>query len=68
MTKDNDKKLVELGRVPLGRYLFSHEHLTRDYIEMGTSADRWVRRSLLRLSQKPLLLTEIFLPESPAYR
>lgn len=65
---DNDKKLVELGRVPLGRYLFSHEHLTRDYIEMGTSADRWVRRSLLRLSQKPLLLTEIFLPESPAYR
>ncbi|HGN0869810.1 chorismate lyase [Providencia alcalifaciens] len=65
---DNDKKLVDIGRVPLGRYLFSHENLTRDYIEMGSSADRWVRRSLLRLSQKPLLLTEIFLPESPAYR
>ena len=65
---DNDKQLVDIGRVPLGRYLFSHENLTRDYIEMGSSADRWVRRSLLRLSEKPLLLTEIFLPESPAYR
>ncbi|BBG61005.1 Chorismate--pyruvate lyase [Providencia rustigianii] len=65
---NDDKKLVDIGRVPLGRYLFSHDSLTRDYIDIGTSADRWVRRSLLRLSQKPLLLTEIFLPESPAYR
>ena len=64
---DDNQQLVDIGRVPLGRYLFSHDNLTRDYIQIGSSASRWVRRSLLRLSDKPLLLTEIFLPESPAY-
>ncbi|HBO21380.1 MULTISPECIES: chorismate lyase [unclassified Providencia] len=64
---DDDQQLVDIGRVPLGRYLFSRDNLTRDYIHIGSSASRWVRRSLLRLSDKPLLLTEIFLPESPAY-
>ena len=65
---NEDKQLVDIGQVPLGRYLFSRDDLTRDYIHIGSSAGRWVRSSLLRLSEKPLLLTEIFLPESPAYR
>lgn len=65
---DDDQQLVDIGRMPLGRYLFSRDNLTRDYIHIGCSAERWVRRSRLRLSDKPLLLTEIFLPESPAYR
>ncbi|WOB82465.1 chorismate lyase [Providencia sp. PROV114] len=65
---DNDQQLVDIGRMPLGRYLFSRDSLTRDYIHIGSCANRWVRCSRLRLSDKPLLLTEIFLPESPAYR
>ncbi|CAQ86019.1 chorismate--pyruvate lyase [Photorhabdus asymbiotica] len=62
-----DEKLVDLGTVPLGRYLFSSNKLTRDYIQKGKHGKRWARRSLLRLSGKPLLLTEVFLPESPVY-
>ncbi|MBW3118485.1 chorismate lyase [Providencia rettgeri] len=65
---DDDQQLVDIGRMPLGHYLFSRESLTRDYIHIGSCANRWVRSSRLRLSNKPLLLTEIFLPESPAYR
>ncbi|MDC9606754.1 chorismate lyase [Xenorhabdus griffiniae] len=63
-----DKKLVDIGTVPLGRYLFSGNNLTRDYIQIGRQGDRWARRSLLRLSGKPLLLTETFLPNSPVYK
>ncbi|CDL81741.1 chorismate lyase [Xenorhabdus szentirmaii] len=63
-----DRKLVNVGTVPLGRYLFSSNNLTRDYIQIGQQGERWGRRSLLRLSGKPLLLTEVFLPESPAYK
>lgn len=65
---DDDRQLVDIGRMPLGRYLFSRDNLTRDYIHIGRCAERWVRRSRLRLSDKPLLLTEMFLPESPVYR
>ncbi len=63
-----DEKLVDLGTVPLGRYLFSSNKLTRDYIQKGKHGNCWARRSLLRLSGKPLLLTEVFLPESPVYK
>ncbi|WP_086108835.1 chorismate lyase [Xenorhabdus vietnamensis] len=63
-----DRQLVDVGTAPLGRYLFSGNNLTRDYIQIGRQEDRWVRRSLLRLSGKPLLLTEVFLPESPVYK
>lgn len=60
--------LRRLGNTPLGRYLFSSSSLTRDYIQIGRSEALWGRRSRLRLSGKPLLLTEIFLPDSPLYK
>lgn len=60
--------LRQLGTTPLGRYLFASSTLTRDFIETGRSAELWGRRSRLRLSGKPLLLTELFLPASPLYR
>lgn len=60
--------LQRLGTTPLGRYLFSSSSLTRDYIQVGRSEALWGRRSRLRLSGKPLLLTEIFLPNSPLYK
>lgn len=59
--------LQQLGTTPLGRYLFSASSLTRDFIQIGRSAELWGRRSRLRLSDKPLLLTELFLPASPLY-
>ena len=60
-----EKKLQELGTVPLGRYLFASSTLSRDFIDVGRSGELWGRRSRLRLSGKPLLLTELFLPASP---
>ncbi|EOV0677768.1 chorismate lyase [Cronobacter dublinensis] len=59
--------LQQLGTTPLGRYLFTSSTLTRDFIQPGRSDELWGRRSLLRLSGKPLLLTELFLPASPLY-
>jgi len=59
--------LQNLGKTPLGRYLFTSSTLTRDFIEIGCDAGLWGRRSRLRLSGKPLLLTELFLPASPLY-
>ncbi|CUU25436.1 chorismate lyase [Duffyella gerundensis] len=59
--------LQTLGTRPLGRYLFSSSTLTRDFIEPGQVDGLWGRRSRLRLSGKPLLLTELFLPASPLY-
>ncbi|PVZ83203.1 chorismate lyase [Serratia sp. S1B] len=62
-----DQALVDLGTLPLGRYLFSSPNLTRDYIHIGQYQDLWARRSRLCLAGKPLLLTELFLPASPLY-
>ncbi|MEA1063208.1 chorismate lyase [Erwinia sp. HR93] len=59
--------LRNLGTTPLGRYLFTSSNLTRDFIEVGRHDALWGRRSRLKLSGKPLLLTELFLPASPLY-
>jgi len=62
-----EQQLQQLGTRPLGRYLFASSTLSRDFIEPGRSQNLWGRRSLLRLSDKPLLLTELFLPPAPLY-
>lgn len=59
--------LKTLGNTPLGRYLFTQTSLERDYIQVSSLDGLWGRRSRLRLSGKPLLLTEIFLPSAPLY-
>lgn len=59
--------LQNLGTTPLGRYLFTSSTLTRDFIEVGQHDGLWGRRSRLRLADKPLLLTELFLAASPLY-
>lgn len=62
------RELLLLGTVPLGRFLFRTEALTRDYIQVGSQDDvLWARRSRLRLAGKPLLLTELFLADAPVY-
>lgn len=60
--------LQELGTRPLGRYLFASSTLTRDFIQTGAIQSLWGRRSRLRLANKPLLLTELFLPAAPLYQ
>ncbi len=60
-------KLRNMGTTPLGRYLFTSSTLTRDFIQTGKNGECWGRRSRLRLSGKPLLLTELFLPPAPVY-
>ncbi|MBQ0212707.1 chorismate lyase [Proteus vulgaris] len=62
-----DRKLVNLRTVPLGRYLFQETTLGRDFIHIGQQNGYWLRRSRFQLSDKPLLLTEVFLPASPVY-
>ena len=62
-----EQQLLKMGNVPLGRYLFTSGCLTRDYIRFGLSETHWARCSRLCLAGKPLLLTEVFLPASPAY-
>lgn len=52
----------------MGRYLFSGNNLTRDYINFGMQNNCWVRRLLLRLSTKPLLLTELFFARFTYYK
>lgn len=63
-----EQMLQQLGTRPLGRYLFASSTLTRDFIEPGQREGLWGRRSRLRLSGKPLLLTELFLPPAPLYQ
>lgn len=73
--QDENQQLVDLGTIPLGRYLFSHPKLSRDFIEVGCVTNPyaieeqslWARRSLLRINDKPLLLSELFLPNSALY-
>ena len=62
-----EASLMALGTRPLGHYLFQSSSLCRDFLTPGTMGGLWARRSLLRLAEKPLLLTEIFLPASPLY-
>lgn len=62
-----DSKLVNLRTIPLGRYLFQETTLRRDFIYIGQQNGHLLRRSRFQLSDKPLLLTEVFLPASPVY-
>lgn len=64
----NETQLLELGSKPLGSYLFSAPDLQRVFLQVGNKEALWGRGSLFKLGEKPLLLTELFLPESPAYQ
>ncbi|AGF76092.1 chorismate lyase [Bartonella vinsonii] len=63
----HNQALMHLSTIPLGHYLFNSGKLTRDYIHIGQKNALWARRSRLRLANKPLLLTELFLAASPLY-
>ncbi|SLM61687.1 MULTISPECIES: chorismate lyase [Dickeya] len=65
--QEADIDLTQVGTTPLGRYLFLQGPPPRDVIQMGRCDALWVRRSRLRLSGNPLLITELFLPQAPLY-
>jgi len=63
--------LVQQGTIPLGLTVFSVEGVSRDALQLG-----WVnlpnqrliaRRSRLWMNNKPMLVAELFLPDSPVY-
>ncbi|WP_019222387.1 chorismate lyase [Bartonella rattaustraliani] len=64
---EHNQALMHLGNVPLGHYLFNSGKLSRDYIHIGKGEALWARRSRLRLTGNPLLITELFLTASPLY-
>ncbi len=72
------RKLAHLGDRPLGELLFKDLSMRRGAIETAripmTGGDQsatavllngraWARRSVFRLDQKPLLVSEVFLPQ-----
>jgi len=69
------KRLARLGDKPLGAVLFADKSMQRDEVQIARlkphqvklnsnePSDIWGRRSVFRLSNKPLLVSEYFLPE-----
>ncbi|MGB1322353.1 MAG: chorismate lyase [Vibrio gallaecicus] len=69
--EDQSYDLSQQGNIPLGLTVFSAENVKRDALQVG-----WVdiegvrllaRRSRLWMNHKPMLVAELFLPESPIY-
>ena len=61
-----ERQLLFLKDKPLGEFLFKHKHMSRGPIEVkqGTVKQQasWARRSIFNVNQKPLLVSEYFLP------
>ncbi|MFD2177139.1 chorismate--pyruvate lyase family protein [Veronia pacifica] len=68
---DQEEDIAELGAVPLGQRVFTHETARRDALEVTTldvaDGRLHARRSRLWLNEKPMLVCEVFLPHSPVY-
>lgn len=73
------RHLRKQGTKPLGAFLFTQPHLTRSPIALSLisrhhaylpdyllgNAQVWGRRSIFSIDNKPLLVSEVFLPEFP---
>jgi chorismate--pyruvate lyase len=73
------RHLRKQGTQPLGAFLFTQPHLKRSPIALGLishhhayvpeyllgDAQVWGRRSIFSIDNKPLLVSEVFLPEFP---
>ena len=61
-----ERQLLFLRNRPLGEFLFKHKHMTRGKIEVKqglvNQQSTWGRRSIFKVSDKPLLVSEYFLP------
>jgi len=63
--------LAQQGTHPLGFTVFSSANVSRDALQFGwvrTSDQQLIaRRSRLWMNKKPMLVAELFLPDSPVY-
>lgn len=80
--EDEMQELATLGNQPLGKILFNDQRFRRQEFELIrceppqplfdvfniTAAQLWGRRSLFQFNQHRIMVCEIFLPGSPAYR
>ena len=68
---DKEQDLAKLGSTPLGLRVFSCTNSYRDSIEIAqidmTTNHLLARRSRLWINDKPLLVAELFLPQSPIF-
>lgn len=69
---EQEKDIAELGAVPLGHRVFNQANARRDAIEVAhLTIDGTVllaRRSRLWVNEKPMLVSELFLPHAPIYQ
>ena len=63
--------LTKQGNTPLGTTVFSLDNTHRDALEIGVTIHDgkrlYARLSRLWMNHKPMLVAELFLPESPIY-
>ncbi|WP_150137698.1 chorismate lyase [Candidatus Enterovibrio escicola] len=68
---EQEEDIVYLGAVPLGQRVFSRTNARRDEIEVATvvieGKTLLARRSRLWANNKPMLVSELFLPQAPIY-
>jgi chorismate--pyruvate lyase len=62
-----ERQLLWLREKPLGEFLFTHKNMSRGAIEVKqgevNTRTSWARRSIFTVNNKPLLVSEYFLPE-----
>lgn len=62
----SERQLLKLNNKPLGEFLFAHKNMRRGPIEIKQSQLNgetvWARRSIFYVNDKPLLVSEYFLP------
>lgn len=63
------QELLQLGNMPIGEWLFKQK-LERQKMQwsLDKNTQRYARRSLFLIQQMPLLITELFLENSPITR
>ncbi|STQ77887.1 chorismate--pyruvate lyase family protein [Grimontia hollisae] len=69
---EKEQDIAELGAVPLGQRVFNQANARRDAIEVATvmveGQPLLARRSRLWVNEKPMLVSELFLPHAPVYQ
>lgn len=68
----DEQDMAQLGTTPLGQRVFSAKKNRRDEINVANvtvnKSELFARRSRLWINDKPLLVSELFLPDAPIYQ
>ncbi|MDD1793508.1 chorismate lyase [Enterovibrio makurazakiensis] len=69
---EREQDIADLGAVPLGQRVFNQANARRDAIEVAhlvcDGQALLARRSRLWVNDKPMLVSELFLPHAPIYQ